>query len=266
MSLARVLPAAVALAFGAALLSPLASTAAAEPASTTARAGAWTVKASLKEKQVVRGKTAVIKGSVKPRSDARGRQVVLQKRYPDGKRWVVQDRTKVRRDGTYTFKDKITSKMNRTYRVVMPAGAGHAKGVSRKLAVTVFSWRDLYTMVAVQGSTLDHASRVTMNGTEYPSSLRAWETGVAEYTLARKCLTLRATYGVVDDAPTGSQVQWDVSADEAGLYTGTFALGEATKIKLSMKKVFRVKLEMTGLNDLVDDLGGVGTPQVLCRD
>lgn len=263
--MSRSLTTLAALALAAGALAAVPAHAAPDAADRAARKPAWNVTATVKDADVIKGDTVVVRGKVTQRGDAHGRKATLQKRYPGEEAWVTQGHATVRRDGTVRFEDTISSDRNRRYRIVMPRGASHPKGKSEPVEVTVYSWRSLGTFGVVSGSTLGSSWQITMNGVDYQSSLVSWEDAASEYTLARSCLALKATYGVLDYSPTGSSVRWDVTGDGVDLYNADFALGESAWAKVSVEDVFRIKLAATGLSDVADQ-GGVGTPRVLCHD
>jgi hypothetical protein len=239
----------------------LASTTYAAPA----KAQAWSVTAKI-NKTVAIGKetTLKVRGRVTPK--AQGQKVVLQQRVGNKKTWKVTGTTKIKKDGTYLLKDDPSTPGAREYRVVKPASNGLAKGISKPLAVEVYAWQKLgyrpagpITNLALTGATIatDYygVSLVTdVAGT--PSSV--------EYTLGRKCLELRASYALTDQAATGSSGAVTVTGDGAVLATHPLSVGTIVADEvLDVTDVFRVKLDLT-TSATPAAVAAVATPEVLC--
>lgn len=232
----------------------------------TARAGAFTVKATVNKAEPLQGSKVKIKGSVAPA--APGAKVTLQVRYADQKQWknVAADTLSAR--GRFEFRDKVSSVRTRKYRVVKAAAKGRAAGHSGSLRVTVFGWRDLITLSPATYSGFGEvANGVKMNGVDHPNSLRSYTPYSAgspnsiDYNLDRDCKSFRGVAGLDDSSPAAGTAQVQLSADGAVRYSGAFALTQAAQVAFDVTKVFRLTVAATPANGGV---AAVGTPQVLC--
>lgn len=248
-------------------LSPvaLATTAYAAPATSLQKAGAYTLTATINKTLAIgRETTLKVRGRVTPK--AAGKKVVLQQRVGTKKRWTATGSSKIRDNGTYVLKDHPSTPGARQYRVLKPASDGVGKGFSRTLDVQVYSWQKLgyrpagpITNLALTGATIatDYygVSLVTdVAGT--PSSV--------EYTLGRKCLELRASYALTDQAATGSSGAVTVTGDGAVLATHPLSVGTIVADEvLDVTDVFRVKLDLT-TSSTPAAVAAVATPEVLC--
>src|SRR4051794_25962149 len=99
---------------------------------TAAEAGStWRVTAKAGTHQVVVGKKVLISGHVRPGSAAAGTKLAVQEKFRPGVKWkTTPTTTKVTKSGAYRVKVKPTKAFTHQYRIVMPATAHHAKGVS----------------------------------------------------------------------------------------------------------------------------------------
>ncbi|MEO5852327.1 MAG: hypothetical protein ABIQ15_07425, partial [Nocardioides sp.] len=106
---------------------------------TVVQAAAYRVSLTTSTAQAVQREDRVkLTGRVSPK--APGARVTVQLQY-DGKRaWRTIGTTTLKRDGSYVFKDKPVSRLDRRYRVVKPGDDSATKGVSRERAVEVFGW------------------------------------------------------------------------------------------------------------------------------
>ena len=69
---------------------------------------------------------------------APGTKVTVQIQYEGKTAWKSIGTAKVKKDGTYSFSDKPTTRLDRSYRVVKPADKNGSKGISKERAVEVF--------------------------------------------------------------------------------------------------------------------------------
>lgn len=228
-----------------------------------AKATAYTVTANI-NKTVAIGKetTLKVKGKVTPK--AAGQKVVLQQRVGNKKSWKATGTSKVKANGTYVLKDVPSTPGKREYRVVKGASNGFAKGISKSLAVEVYSWSKLgyrspgpIANLQVTGATI---------ATEYYTASLVTQTAATpssvEYTLGRKCLQLRATYALTDQSASGSTGSVVLTADGAvranhALSVGTIVADEVVDIK----DAFRIKLDLATTTGAQ---AAVATPEVLC--
>ncbi len=159
--------------------------------------------------------TVKVKGRVTPK--AAGQKVVLQQRVGNKKSWVVTGKAKVKANGTYKLTDKPSTPGSREYRVLKPGSKGFAKGFSKPVEVEVYRWEKLgYRTFAGTGFT---GQGVTIGTEYYGASLATTTPGTpatAEFTLGRKCISMRATYALTDSSLTGSSGAVTVSADGSG--------------------------------------------------
>ncbi len=231
----------------------------------SARAGAYSVTATVNKSEPLQGSKVKIKGSVKPA--APGAKVTLQLRYADQKKWKNVASDTLSGQGKFKFTDKVSSVRERKYRVVKQAAAGHAAGHSKSLKVTVFGWRDLTSLSPATLSGFgEYPTGVKMNGVAYPNSLRSYTPYPAgsgnsiDYNLDRDCKTFRGVAGLDDSSLATGTAQISLSTDGTVRYTGSFALTQSAPVALDVTKVFRLTVSAT----LSNGTAAVGTPQVLC--
>jgi hypothetical protein len=233
-----------------------------------AKAGAYTVTASVNKAEPLQGSKVKIKGSVKPA--AAGAKVTLQLRYADQKKWKNVATDTLSGQSKFKFKDKVNSVRERKYRVVKTASGGHAAGHSKSLKVTVFGWRDLTSLNPATATGLgEWDSGVKMNGVAYTNSLRTFAPfppgsggpSSIDYNLDRACKSFRAVAGLDDSSQAAGTAQISISTDGTARYSGSFALTQSAPVAFDVTKVFRVTVGATVANGGV---GAVGTPQVLC--
>jgi len=230
-----------------------------------AKATAYKVTAKI-NKTVAIGKETKLKVTGKVAPKAAGQKVTLQQRVGNKKSWKATGTAKIKANGTYVLKDTPSTPGKREYRVVKPASNGFAKGISKSLAVEVYSWSKLgyrspgpVTNLNVTGATI---------ATDYYSpSLVSNVSGTAsaiEYTLGRKCLSLRASYALTDQSATGSTgsvlvtTDGDVRANHA-LTVGTVVADEV----IDLEGVYRVKFDLTSTATPAA-VTAVAEPEVLC--
>ena len=232
----------------------------------SAAADAYTVTATANKTTLVLGQRVVITGSVSP--GASGEKVVLQKRYKPKAKWEKERRATISSDGTFKVSDRPTSLKPRWYRVVKPATSSHASGTSGEVRVDVYRWHYVSDLDYHENEWVDYGYTQNINGTAYKKSLAAddgYGTNWIEYNVNRKCIKLRAVYGLDDDSDTGAYGQIEVLGDGNSLYSHNFNLGQSEKKTLDVSNVLRLRLEFTALND--DDYysyGAAGSPRILC--
>lgn len=247
------------------VVSGLALVAPAQAAPAERRAGAFEVTLAASTNELVLGERITLKGKVTPRSA--GQKVVLQKKL-EGRKWVVERKTKLNKRSRYTFKDQPSTTGARKYRVVKPATKKHAKGVSPLVAVTTYRWRDLATLQPRDYSNV-YTGTATIDTVEYPDSLLGWydpavEEWFRDYNLERDCTTLDATYGMDDSADVDSTVQIDVQNDGVGVYSKSFSLLESDHERIDIRGVFRLGFHFSTTGEGGSPRPTVGSPRVLC--
>ena len=255
----------IALAATAALaISPLAlaaPTTAAPARAEAAKAYSVTAKAST-DTAIAKETLVKVTGRVMPK--AAGQQVVLQQRVGNKKKWSVTGTAKVKANGTYKLTDKPSTPGSREYRVLKPGSQGIAKGVSNPVQVQVYRWEKLAYRSAAGGG---FAGQGVTIGTEYyAASLATVMPGApatAEFTLGRKCTSMRATYALTDSSLTGSSGSVTVSADGKPLASHLLAVGTIAEETLDLTGVFRLKLDATTTGTPAAT-AAVATPEVLC--
>lgn len=236
------------------------------PAATAHRATPFDVTIKASTSELVKGKKVTFKGKVSPK--AAGQTVVLQQKFA-GKPWKATGSGTLTKRGRYEIADKPTTMNARKYRVVKPASGSHAKGISPNVAVGVFQWHNVYDLQARASRSMYRTERLSIDTVEFTKSLEGGyyaaedPTGFIDYNLERHCITLKATYGMADDADQGSSVKIDVVGDGTELYTGTFALLQSETKTLDLHGVFRLAFDYTALTDAAAS-PAVGSPEVLC--
>ncbi len=227
---------------------------------------AYTVTAKANRTELVLGQRVKITGKVEPA--APGRTVVLQQKIGD-KPWKDQTTATINRRGTYTVVDKPTTLNPRKYRVVKAASKKHRRGVSESLAVSVYQWHKVYDLEVRDSQYMYKTKSLTIDTVEYPTSLYGGyypaddPTGFMDFNLERRCIRLTSTFGMSDDADTGSSVKLDVVGDGTNLYSGTFSLLESQAKTIDLHGVFRLGFEYEALTDAAA-VPAVGSPEVLC--
>lgn len=244
-------------------------TAAAAPSAGDARAAApYTVVAKINRAEVVADEDTVrVTGRVKPA--AAGQAVVLQQRAEGSKRWKKSGTAKVRSTGRFVLKDDPSSPGVRFYRVLKPAGNGLAAGKSRELKLSVWAWGKLAHR-AVGANAAISRNTTAYFGTEPMRSSLVTQTagtpGFVEYTLGRKCRTLRATYALTDDSATGATGTVTVSVDGAAKATHALATGVIVEDHtVDLTRAFRLRFDAVA-SAAPAGTAAVGTPEVLCLD
>ena len=244
-------------------LSPLALIAPTQAA--PARAGSYVVTAKINETVAI-GKETILKvrGRVTPK--AAGQKVVLQQRVGNKKTWKATATAKIKANGTYLVKDDPSTPGKREYRVVKPASNGIGKGISRALAVQVYSWQRLGFRAAGPQQNLT-VTGATIGTEYYPTSLVTTAAGTAssiEYTLGRKCLELRASYALTDASASGATGSVTVTTDGTVAATHPLTVGTIVADEvLDIEGAFRVRLDLTSSASPAG-FAAVATPEVLC--
>src|SRR4051812_22891243 len=133
-----------------------------------ARAGSYGVDARVNKTEPLLDSKVKITAKVSPA--APGAAVTLQVKYDDRKSWKTIDHGRLSGASKVTFKDKVNSVRSRLYRVVKPADANHGAGQGTAPRVTVFGWRNLPSISAVQNNGFFTAGSLNINGIAYPDS------------------------------------------------------------------------------------------------
>jgi hypothetical protein len=240
----------------------------------SAQAGApWLVTIHVDTAQATMRHTFRFTGKVTPRAPAAGLKVVLQKKRAGmDKPWRAFTSDKIDSRGHYLLKSKPTANTVRKYRVVVPASAAHARGVSSVLTVKVYGWSRLTLRPSVNQSFLDPVASVSIAGVDYPASLEARIvhpdgpiTGSVEFGLDGQCIAFRGTFGLSDSSDEGAEAYVAASADGVEWFSEAFA-GDFTRPNSIMFKTppLKIGFETGSYLDGLDGLGAVGTPKVLC--
>jgi hypothetical protein len=164
------------------------------------------------------------------------------------------------------LKDTPSTPGKREYRVVKPASNGFAKGISKSLAVEVFSWSKLGYSSPGPVVNLD-VTGATIATDYYSPSLVSKASGTPssiEYTLGRKCMSLRASYALTDQSASGATGSVVVSTDgnvraNHNLTVGTVVADEV----IDLKDVYRIKFDLTS-SATPAAFTAVAEPEVLC--
>lgn len=229
-----------------------------------AKAKTYTVTAKANiEVAVAKEDTVKVRGRVTPK--AAGQKVVLQQRVGNKKKWTSTGNAKVKKNGTYVLKDKPSTPGSREYRVLKPGSKGIKKGFSKSLAVEVYRWENLAYRTPV--ATNFSPAGITI-GTEYfGASLQTATAGTPstiEYTLGRKCTSMRATFALTDASASGSSGAVTVSADGNTLASHALSIGTIVADEvLDITDAFRIKIDASTSATPAATVG-VGTPEVLC--
>lgn len=238
------------------------------------RAAGYSVIARINKSEVVAGEDVVrVSGKVKPR--ASGQVVILQQRVGNKLTWKKTGTARIKRTGAYVVKDKPSTPGARQYRVVKPASNGLRTGVSKSLDVRVYAWEklgsrpsgaasDVASTEANIGAEYYYPSLVTQMTNQYPAPPVLHPTGYIEYTLAKKCTSLKATYGLDDKSASGSTGSIAISTDGAARDSVALGVGSIYPDRvLDVTDVFRIRFDFT---QSVSPAAypAVGLPMVLC--
>jgi hypothetical protein len=246
----------------------------AAPTSAESQAGSYkvTIKVSATT-AIAKEDTLTFRGKVTPK--AAGSTVALEQRLPNKAVWKTSGKAKIKKNGTYVLRDKPTRTGVRQYRVVKGASAGLRRGVSPAVKVTVYAWEALgyRTQGAAQNVASTEAiiaaqsyypSLVTELTSPYPMPPVLQPTGFIEYTLAKKCTTLKATYSLDDKSATGSTGSIAISTDGAARDLVNLTVGSIfADRELDVTGAFRIRFDFTqSVNPAA--YPAVGLPMVLC--
>lgn len=216
-----------------------------------AAAAAPSITIAVKSDQVERGQKVVVTGSVAGRRVTR---VTLQQKR-QGSRWKSQATAKVRADGTYRLKDKTTTAVTRTYRVISASGP---RARSAKVQVGVFAWRDVTKMDSRSNTGWGVLDAPAINGV---SSGPAWvsygdvydgmTTVSVDFNVNRECIAFRGRIGLSDASDTTAKATVRVLGDDTAAYTKTFGLTESEMVTVPLAHPFRI-----GFTSTVENPGG----------
>lgn len=228
----------------AALLLILAANAAAGPAAKSVKIDAspppW---AALKSPFAIRG-------TVAPHPP--GLVVTLQQRQGAG--WLPVGDRPVRSNGTFTFVVAPSKLGFATYRVIASQDSGYI-GASASLSVRVLHWEYLTSIESfayinpISGGLTTEP--IVSNGVRYehpvaldPGCYNQWSGSAwIDYLLQRQYALFNATVGLDDQAPAGSTATYTVlGGDGKKLATGSLVPGKSTKLQLSVKGEYRLRL------------------------
>jgi hypothetical protein len=253
----RIIIAAGALALGAAVL-PV----------TAAHAGsAWVVSVKASVTTAETGQEVTFAGTVRPTGKAAGEKVVLQEKSRPGKPWVTQREARIHASGKYAVSDTPTRNTQHSYRVLMPAIDGHAKGVSKTVKVTVYAWTNLGGIEAVNNDGMFFGA-VDINGTTFADSLSTNSNGTRsiEFNLDHQCDALRSRFGISDNSTTGGQAEVGMLADGLSVYDKVFDLGQSERKTVALDNPLKIKLLATDTSTGVGihGFGAFGNAQAHC--
>jgi hypothetical protein len=229
-------------------------------------AAAFKVIATIDKTEVVAGEDTVrITGRVRPR--AAGEKVVLQQRLDGSNRWTKSGKATIKPSGRYVLKDDPSRAGVRSYRVLKPASDGLKAATSRELRLDVWGWEHLTWRAVGANAGIAVGAYTTIGTLGYDDSLvlqTAGRTGYVEYTLGKKCRSLRATYALTDDSATGASGSVTISVDGTlvkvhPFATGTIVLGDV----IDVSDAFRVRFDLVG-SATPAGKSAVATPEVLC--
>ncbi len=247
------------------IATPLVATTATASDTTSERRAGYSVSAKInKDTAIAKEDTVKIRGKVTPK--AAGDKVVLQQRMEGKKTWSVSGTSKIRANGTYLLKDDPSAAGTRFYRVVKPAAGRIKKGVSQELELVVYGWEKLgyrtrgpATNVFVTNAeiaTEDYDASIVTDKAGTPASV--------EYTLGKKCLTLRATYALTDSSATGSTGTAALKVDGQVAFASTLVLGQIiADHEVDITDAFRISYELVPSGTPAAYVAAA-TPEVLC--
>ena len=246
---------------------PLVATTASASDTTAERrsAAAYSVSASINMTKAVADEDVVkIRGKVSPR--AVGDKVVLQQRMEGKKKWSVSGTAKIKRTGKFLFKDDPSTSGTRFYRVLKPAKGTIKKGVSKQLKLVVYGWDRLASRMA--GPSANVSIQTSTIATEaYSSSIANAAAGTPariEYTLGKKCLSLRATYALTDATATGGTGTVALKTDGEVAFASALVLGQVIEDQeTDISDAFRISYELTSTASPAAFVAA-GSPEVLC--
>ena len=224
------------------------------------------VTAAIDKTEVVAGEDIVrVTGRVRPK--AAGEKVYLLQRFDESTRWVRSGKARIKASGRFVLKDDPSRAGVRFYRVLKPASDGLKAAMSREMKVAVWGWERLTwrTTGANAGVAVDVGT--TIGAVGYYDSLvlqTPGRAGYVEYTLGKKCRSLRATYALTDDSTTGAWGAVTVSVDGVPAVTHQLATGTVIKdYVIDVRDAFRIRFDLTGTATPAGK-SAVGAPEVLC--
>ena len=225
----------------------------------------WSVGSTASTTSTLAGHKVVFTGVVRPKAAASGGKVVLQEKFKPGEPWVTQRKATISH-GRYSVLDRPASNTLHSYRVVMPATAHRAAGVSPTTKVRVYGWQYLADKPAERGQGMVTGA-TDIDGTTYQNSLYsdAGATTFRAYNLGHRCLKLRATFGITDDSTADGGVELIVRSDGLSVYDESFGLGQSEKTTIDLAKPLKLRLESSQDGASTDTgYGAYASAQVLC--
>jgi len=242
----------------------VATTATASDTTERKAAPAFSVSASINKTTAVADEDIVkIRGKVSPR--AAGDRVVLQQRMEGNKTWKKSGTAKIKPTGKFLLKDDASAAGTRFYRVLKPASDGMAKGVSKELELVVYKWELLGQRLRGPATNVS-VTTATIATDNYGVSLVNTTAGTPasiEYTLGKKCVTLRSTYALTDATATGGTGMVAVKRDGAVAFASGLVLGQVIQNEIMIGTAFRISFELTS-SATPAAFVAVGSPEVLC--
>jgi hypothetical protein len=243
----------------------VATTATASDAPAERKAAAFSVTAKINKATAIAKEDVVkIRGSVSPR--AAGDKVVLQQRMEHKKSWSVSGTAKVKATGKFVLKDEPSAAGTRFYRVLKPAAGNIKKGVSKELELVVYGWEKL-THRSSGPATNVSITTATIGTESYSSSVISRTPGTAssiEYTLGKKCLSLRSTYALTDSTATGGTGSVALKVDGKVAFASGLALGQVIEDHVvNISDAFRISYEF-GSSAAPDSYVAAASTEVLC--
>ena len=243
----------------------VATTANASDATAERKAPAYSVSAAInKTTAIAKEDTVKIRGKVSPK--AVGDKVVLQQRMENKKSWSVSGTAKIKANGKFLLKDEPSTAGTRFYRVLKPAEGKIKKGVSKELELVVYGWERLAQRFAGPAANMGGATAII--GTEaFTSSLVTGTPGTPssiEYTLGKKCLTLRSSYALTDSSATGGTGTVALKVDGQVAFASGLVLGQLIEDhEVDISDAFRIRYEMVSSATPASYVAAA-TPEVLC--
>lgn len=238
----------------------------AQASDSAAAQAAYRVSLKVSTDQAVQREDKVsLTGKVSPK--AAGSKVTVQIQYEGKTAWKAIGTAKVKKDGTYAFADKPSTRLDRSYRVVKPADQGGSKGVSKERAVEVFGWDWLSARTPSATLNVISAYLMPINGEDYRNTLyvdRTKISGYSEWTLGRKCTQLEATFGLSDRTATGGQAYIKATTDGTLAYARDFKLGESELKTIDVTNVYRVRFDFAQTPATPVTEPSAGAARVLC--
>ncbi len=229
------------------------------------KAGVYQVTAKANKKVAIAREDKIkVTGRVSPK--ATGQKVILQQRVGNKKKWAVTGTSKVKNNGKFLLQDKPSVPGTREYRVLKPGSNGTMKGLSKPMTVVVYRWEKLgYRSVGPKSNL--NINTVEINTDRYAGSLVSATSGTpayVEFTLGKKCTSLRSSYALTDAAETGSTGSIAISTDGRARVTYPLVLGTVVADKVTdLTDVFRIRFDLTTSASPVG-VAAVASPEVLC--